>query len=56
MTTRTTVLLCPPVKVLNRLSLKEREEVQYLAQMGMPAQGVVIHAIRRVIKVRKEMK
>ncbi len=56
MATGTTVLLSPPAKVLNKLTLKEREEVHYYHEMGMPISGSVVDAIKRVTKVRKEMK
>jgi len=56
MTTSTTVLLNPPPQVLNKLTLKEREEVQYYALQHMPVQGIVVDAIKRITKVRREMK
>lgn len=50
----TRVLLAPNTRVLNKLSLGERREINWYAEQGMPAQGSVVPAIRRVIKHRKE--
>jgi hypothetical protein len=43
------VLLNPSVEVLVRMPLRDREEANWYAQMGMPMQGNVVSAIRRVI-------
>ncbi len=48
--------LNPDTKTLNKLTLADREEIQWLAQMGMPTQGRVLKSVERVVKVRKEMK
>ncbi len=56
MTTSTTVLLSPPAEVINKLTLAEREEVKWYREMGMPISGTVVDAVKRVIKVRREMK
>lgn len=48
------VVVAPNTRVLNKLSLGERRDIQWLAEMGMPVQGEVVAAIRRVTRVRKE--
>lgn len=56
MATDTKVLLNPSIKTLVRMSDKDREEISWYAEMGMPISGTVVRAVRRVLKVRKEMK
>ncbi len=54
--TKAIALLNPSVKVLNKAPKQIREEVQWYAQMGMPVQGTTLHAVKHVVRVRREMK
>lgn len=49
MQSKTEVLLNPPAVVLVRLPLREREEANWYAEMGMPISGNVAAAVRRVV-------
>jgi hypothetical protein len=49
-------LLNPTAKVLNKAPKQVREEAQWYASMGMPVQGTTLHALKHVVKVRREMK
>lgn len=50
------VLLAPNTRVLVKLPVKARREINWYAEQGMPAQGTVLHAIKRVVDARREMK
>ncbi len=54
--TKALALLNPPIQVLTKAPLKKRREVAWYAEMGMPMQGTTTHVVKRVIKVRREMK
>lgn len=54
--TKVIALLNPTIKVLTKAPKQVREEVQWYASMGMPVQGTTLHAVQRVVKVRREMK
>ncbi len=48
------VLLAPNTRVLNKLTLGERREISWLAELHMPVQGNVVAAVRRVTQARRE--
>lgn len=52
----TKVLIAPNTRVLNKLPVDVRRDINWYAEQGMPAQGHVVPAIRLVIKHRKESK
>ena len=51
---RERTLVSLPVKELIKLPLKQREDINWYHEAGMPAPGAVTSVIRRVVKVRKE--
>lgn len=46
--------ISPTAKEMTKLPPKQREEINWYHEQGMPAQGIVTSALRRVVKVRKE--
>jgi len=50
----TRTVVSPTVKELQVLTPKQREEIDWYHEAGMPAQGTVVDAIRQSAKVRKE--